>query len=1051
MRRVFLDSLIAELSGKVVSEKKWATKLESLRSIKKKVTERRSENLSWVAKISLFVLPLLPLAYLGISEWIKPGATPVTLPIVGEVSRGLIATAAAAIIFSPYLAALITLISRIGNEEMKGRSIVVAFNRQTDEVTTEQLIREDEATTLEFNAVFDELIEDASKRGSRIVLVLDNLDRLANDQIRDMWATMRNLFASTHGTERKELLKNVWLIVPIDRQHIEAVFSDGDHGIDERRTRGFVEKTFEILLRVPPPLLSNWREFFSQQLLAAFSDKIDPNTVYRIFRLYELHHLVHPRPITPRAIKSHINKVVAQAKLSGDTIPLEYQSLYVLYKDEIAEDIRKLQNSSLLDQQILATVATADWTKYLAAAHFNVAPEAALELLLSKEIEAVLLAGDVDRLADLSKTHGFSSVLHDVVATNVYKWASEAPGVFFDVAATLDAVGLADVASSHIWQDFAEAVASIVAPFVPNERSPVGVSSVVRHAADGRRATIARLVMNCLTRSRDSLKEGVVEIAKAGDLWFSMVDALLEAANGINQKDFEYLSTDIQLYDRVEFIFSVTRRLSKSQKLSLANFKTNLAPNDIANGIVSMVTAVEPPTDIREIVLAFIQVPRLANWQIVISAIKQRLATDNPKLNSSGALRLIEVLSDLALDLNEAGNALNELGSDGSLQGLIQLGRGDNHAALIARVIDKLIDLKSDNWTGPNEHPHYGQLAQTNLFLSTLLENPNSEPDVISALSNITFDLNGFDQTLDLALPVDKKREVFREMFRRMARRATFDDVNLAQIAWNYPRVAAILGDEGMASFFDVIEKINFDSAIAGDKWKLVRPEFLTALRARKSTKQTDLVRVLQLGLETLTGARWLEVLKSKSNEFNLLAALIESNEIHPLATAFYDGLLGVTAEVVNGAKVIGERVPIWKNLPRVLSESLRPYFYKSVRDELLSKQPKADVIEYLLDLLGVEFLGLAELGERSNNTIIRTLIDPLLASGGEGALRCVEQNVSSFAAVISRADENDVDFVVGRLSELLKGANESKRDQLKKIAESFGLSDKISGGDGAE
>ena len=460
MRRVFLDMLIKQLAGTAIDQSKWIKKLEALRSLRKKITETRSEKLSGVARVSLFVLPLLPLAYFALASWVNPAIHPLSVPLLGEIPKGLVALIAIVIVISPYAAALLTWVGRLGNEEMKGKSILVAFNRQTDEVTTEQLIREDEATTIEFNTVFDELLNDAKSRGYRIVIVLDNLDRLADAQIREIWATMRNFFASTPGTERKEILKNVWLIVPIDRQHIEAVFADGsdsEESATERRDRGFVEKTFEVLLRVPPPLLSNWQSFFSQQLSNAFGQKLSPSASYRIIRLFELYQTIHPAAITPRAIKSYINKVISQAKLSGDTVPLEYQAMYVLYKDRISADIRALQDFTVLDEPIRATEINPNWTKYLAAAHYNVLPEDALEVLLSSDIEKAFLANDITRLTELSKTGGFTSILHDVISKQSRVWAAKSPAIYFDGVHALNSLDLNDLVTvEHIWHDVVE-------------------------------------------------------------------------------------------------------------------------------------------------------------------------------------------------------------------------------------------------------------------------------------------------------------------------------------------------------------------------------------------------------------------------------------------------------------------------------------------------------------------------------------------------------------------------------------------------------------------
>ena len=517
MRRVFLDMLIAQLAGNAIDRSKWTKKLETLRSLRKKVVEKRSENLSWVAKISLITLPLLPIAYLALSEWIRPTPAAISIPGLGEISKNSAALIALLIILAPYVAALFTWLSRLDNEEMKGKSIIAAFNRQTDEVTTEQLVREDEATTIEFNSIFDEILEDARNRGYRLIIVLDNLDRLANDQIREMWATMRNFFASTPGTTRKEILKNVWLIVPVDRRHIEAVFADESESSEDLKARGFVEKTFEILLRVPPPLLSNWRKFFSVHLLRAFGDKISETISYRIFRLFELHHTIHPRPITPRALKSYINKIIGQAKLSGDTVPLEYQALYVLYKDEIAADIQKLQDSTILDAPIRATVTDPDWTKYVAAAHFNVLPDAALELLLSDDIEKALLANNSSRLVEISKTGGFGSLLHNVVSKQFPVWASESPANYLDAVHTLGALQLDDAATvEHIWHDAVQSAVNLQNPVVATDLTRSGIATLLDHCRPQRKVAIAEAIRRSLTAQRS--RKGSIRLGQHGSI-----------------------------------------------------------------------------------------------------------------------------------------------------------------------------------------------------------------------------------------------------------------------------------------------------------------------------------------------------------------------------------------------------------------------------------------------------------------------------------------------------------------------------------------------------
>ena len=110
LRRVFLDELIASLAQiRAVDKGKWEAKLERLRSIRKRTTETRAENLSWVARISLLALPLYPLAYGLLFEASKADSK-----IAAYVPpKWLAAAAAATLIVLPYAAAFFTWLWRL--------------------------------------------------------------------------------------------------------------------------------------------------------------------------------------------------------------------------------------------------------------------------------------------------------------------------------------------------------------------------------------------------------------------------------------------------------------------------------------------------------------------------------------------------------------------------------------------------------------------------------------------------------------------------------------------------------------------------------------------------------------------------------------------------------------------------------------------------------------------------------------------------------------------------------------------------------------------------
>ena len=661
----------------------------------------------------MLTLPLYPIAYSLISTSIaRPAATSIDIPLFGAVALDSLALLAILVVLAPYIVAIVTKIIWLQKPETKDKSVIWAFTKQTDHVTTEQLIREDEATSVEFNAIFDRLVEDVKLKKHQLIIVLDNLDRLANDQIREIWATMRNFFAATPGSKRKQVLKNVWLVVPIDRQHIEAVFADSGEsqpGTEKlTTTRGFIEKTFEVVLRVPPPLLSNWRSFLERTLKQSFGKKITENDTYRIFRLFEIFYTVRPIVITPRAIKAYVNKIVAQAKLSGNFIPLEYQSLFVLYQEDIAKNLKGLQDSTLLDPAVNASISGTDWTKYLAAAHFNARPEDALEILLSPEIEKALLERNSDRLADLKKTGGFGSVLHNLVASKATAWAQENGTTLLEIAATLDKVELGDAAlSDHIWRDFEANIVKIQKPIVPSPLAAEGIQAFVRRSSNERLALQLKVA---LENPRSEFPEGAQE---AGRSWFRLLSGLI---NPLEQKlpkeKFQSFISKIRLTGDTQYLFGIAEAVDDSPILTLQNFSFSNAPELIANAVVAEVQIPILSPYLGKVISSFLRIQSAVNWTPITESIRTRLQTNLPPLDASTALQLLVIFRSIARYLPSAIEARKVLAKDGTLHGVLEIGRKENNTSLIGLVAYDLSLLLGANITGPAEHPQYGPLRR---------------------------------------------------------------------------------------------------------------------------------------------------------------------------------------------------------------------------------------------------------------------------------------------------------------------------------------------------
>jgi hypothetical protein len=1036
LRRVFLEEFIAGLaSNGAIEQKKWDAKLESLRSIRKKTTETRAENLSWVARITLLTLPLYPLAYGLLLEASKKDSQ-----LVALLSKNWLIGIACLLIAAPYIAAFFTWISRHNDKSMKGRSVIWAFNKQTDHVTTEQLIREDEATTIEFNKVFDELIEDASERGNRIVIVLDNLDRLANDQIRDIWATMRNFFAATPGSKRRETLKNVWLVVPIDRQHIEAVFADGNVTSTEHTTRGFVEKTFEVVLRVPPLLLSSWGDFFTKKLLEAFGEKVTAEDRYRIFRLFELYQTSHPTIITPRAVKAFINKLVGQARLSGDSIPIEYQSLYVLYRDSIAQDVQKLQDSTILDASVQASIVESEWTKYLAAAHFNVLPDLALEILLAPEIEGALLEHRSDRLTELSKTSGFISILHGVVASKGRSWATENPSALFDVAATLDRVDLGQIpALSHIWRDLTSGIKSIEKAVSSTDLSVFGIRAFAAHCSPKNIPVLAEQIRHVLCDFKRELPETSAHSYGVG--WFRMIEALSEATKGMPVQEWNILFSKIPIQQNVQFLLGIAEAAAHSESLGLRNFSSSVPNQEVANAIVPMLQAPEVQEGAISILNSLSLAASWVDWSVVVNAAKMRLQTNTAALTPPTADRLLRVLRRIGGEAKQeiANTALRQLSDDGSLHGIFDLENKASQFPSVAAILCDLTLFRKENWGGPNDHPQYGSLASINTYLSRLQSEPSVVVPIVQAFASEALRRGLFDFIFNLALPADKNREFFRASIRIMVEDLKSNQINPTNLIANFIDVEKMLGAELSSKIIILLDEIDIASVYGAEKWKSLPMTFVTSSQSLATRKSSDLTSAINRGLNAMSRDSWLDALRGETSELAFLIQLWQTDKLSIATTSLFDALSTHSKELVDGGKVPARFASEWFLLPRVLSESQRSPFYKGLRDLLLESARSVDILIRLTTLFGPDFLARANLPERDEE-VIRKILDPLLAAATDGAFGCIESNAESFRKVIDGASTSDREFILERIQALLSSPDESGKQRAQRIAGLLGL-----------
>jgi hypothetical protein len=349
LRQAFLSSLVARVAEKGWlaepdgdrSASFWRTKLDELGRRLKTTTRKTTPFFSAPAKIVLSVLAALGIVAPMVSELEKRVVHPLgTAPLLATIfATGIVAFA---------------LIHLLSNEAM---GFIV--KRSSDEETI-RVRDEPEPTSIEFQNAFSALMQVVLHHNARrLVIVIDNLDRIDSADTKAVWALLRS-FLDNSNFKYQDWFNRLWVIVPLVNGPRLPGFSGSGMpqpmGEQEGDWSSFFEKVFQLRFTLPPPMLHSWKNYFSGKLIEAFGEDL-LGDYDEILRLYEDGDLRSNSNLTPRGIVSFINELVALKLDWGDKVALSTLAAYTLSKNNFMGDScsppqavsRILHETSLVD------------------------------------------------------------------------------------------------------------------------------------------------------------------------------------------------------------------------------------------------------------------------------------------------------------------------------------------------------------------------------------------------------------------------------------------------------------------------------------------------------------------------------------------------------------------------------------------------------------------------------------------------------------------------------------------------------------------------------
>lgn len=396
-RRAILEELTHDLTleKKILGKEKWKTRLQELLAKRRKTTTKEVPRLG-VGFIVSIILTIL---------------TPLVVFLIGLVPDNLW-WLKVIVALLPYFTGIGYAIQNRKNslkeheQECTWQNIlselILVYKDQIKENETYTTISEKEPSSAEFKKWMDEVDTDLKVLNKHLVIVFDNMDRLPAQKVESLWSSIHSFFSD-------KTYDNIKVLIPFDRQHVQMAFKNEDTE-GESYGNDFINKTFDVVFRVPPPIMTGWQQYMADMWKKAFGE--DAQLHISVTQIYDALSKNH----TPRKIIAFINEVATVKMIMGSDIPDKYIALFIFGKEKIENHpVGELLNPSYMGDVGFEYEKDPDTIKYLSALYYQLPAEKALDVVFTREATEALNTGNADRLHEMMERIELSGILGNAI------------------------------------------------------------------------------------------------------------------------------------------------------------------------------------------------------------------------------------------------------------------------------------------------------------------------------------------------------------------------------------------------------------------------------------------------------------------------------------------------------------------------------------------------------------------------------------------------------------------------------------------------------------
>ena len=1062
LRRTFLESLIRHFQS--IGEDGWIDKADSDKEIENLAHRREVSNTRTIPKVTT----------LGKAFALSAILVPFSSPLLTAALRQEITidtgykfswTFFFGIIFglAPVIVALANAILIKYRKTQKNKALTKEsrpLNSEKDKTddwafigshsiteNNQETIKTPQPTSIEFQNVFCKILEEAlqGKPDRKIVMVLDNLDRVDAKDALSIWSTLQT-FLQCRNDRTDDWFRKLWIVIPYDPEGLRQLWENRGAGIGVSSDIGtqdvpesFLDKSFQLRFRVAPPLLLNWKVYLEMLIMEALPlhTHEEAYKIYQVFRQASGKGIIAP---TPRELKLFVNQIGTVHRQWQHEFPLDHIAYYTILCRNRVKIREKLLSENL---DAVQSMLSPNLVANLAGLTFNVTATLGQQLLLAEPITNALGKGDVVQLKKLEETNhaGFWVVLESVMTE---KGVGE--------TATEIANAAHCIAESQLLDNQSRSERDAIVTALKNSALRIEAWTPFNGSVADGIAAVCRLVsvpwfsekmMKSLreTFANPSFKPGAPVVKDT-------IHALIRVFEEIKKIDNSFTVNRFPLLLNEHGWFAVSQHILELDE----QYWTLFTPqSDIKDGISSLLENIVSTGKFSAVEIDALKVTSLTmtncDWPFVAKTLGDRLlATQEATTNET--ISLLQGLSFLkGVGNPQAKEALEQLAVNGHLMHKLHQAHTQKDDVCTARLLVAILEERPK----ADKPAAVGNSDAGYSILNQLLATDNH------ILAKQMVDILGADDNLNLLIEIVDGRGAYDQLIVACLRLVAASDdpevvfspdvvVSRWSDLWDH-----LNKDEDGDLFDELIGKLCVNSSLQDvvqnreggfdyqDAWLYMRICMVCSSQSFSGWCCT--------GLESLSSGVWEKQFNIGGNVLDLLWYLVDAETKVTLKQPFQDALVNHAKGILAGGTVPeDEHLTQWPKLLDSLGDApSRKILGRRLLSEFVGKEGVA--ADAFLQVYGAEILKDASVLYEEKDLIAK-LFSPLLRKRNVPGLTWLKSVFENYPDLLLKSKDRDAaeDFVERIQGELGKPVEDADQihELIAGIATNLGISIEI-------